>query len=1004
MILRRLYSLLLALLLAAAGGPASAGTVYTFGGAAAVSNCTLSGAVYTCPSLPLTAWDDDMVIASGYTVKITADTTFGYNHSLTMSGSAVLMSTGDLNIGGIATNNLKITGGTLVAGDVFSVGAQNQTLTANIQAVTANLGTGSDLGITGSIKATGTVNVGSHATINGPISGATVTTNSPVTLVGDIVATSSFTLASGSTVKGNVTAPVVRLLPSNTSVQGNITAKTSLQLGSSDTVTGNVTAGTLTLDSSEAIVNGNATIDSGVFNWHGRVTQTIYCTGGTTTGKCDCVSNNSGYEVNTANGPHCQGKVVPLDHFVINYDQTGSVCAPSTVKVTACANQACTALYGGGATVTLTAAGQPIQSVTIPTTGSADASVSWSQTGTFTLGLSGATTANATTCMLNGAAGPGADCKVTVANSTFNMTMSSAASYAEAPVPPQLTLEALGYDAKSNTSNKCIPLFNNVDRDINFTCLYSNPTGGTLPVRLNNIPLNGSQNAAAACDGTGAKLKLRFDQDGKAAVPLQYADVGAVTVQATDSGPGGPPQARITTTFVPTALTLALPNTNAPYVAGKPFTATVTALNAASPPAVTPNFGGEQVAEIARLTGVSCQPATGYGLPTSTASAVARGVQTLTVTWSETGRMDLTASIAKPVATGTTPSTGGYLNTGLQTKAATTNVAAAPGCTGAVGTFSPAFFTLEPDTDWKRTAAVSGGSQLQYYSGEPAIKLKVTARNTGGNATQNYSGNDARDVLFTALNPDETALAAGAFSRSATYPASDLTGKAQLRGTEFTNGVATWTGSYTFTKALTGPTLLRVRATEDLPAAQSPASSAALTTYKLFGAEPTLLVRSGRIRLPSRFGPAGATLKIPVSIEYYTGQTWVLNAEDSTTILPTVSPGIVSTGAVSGYTIASTLTSPFANGKAELALTPSVAAHVSAPFALNLGTPGANTSCYAARGVKMTATTTPANLAFLRSVDASCTAAGAVDPSALATFGVYAPETKRVIHTREVFR
>jgi MSHA biogenesis protein MshQ len=1001
MILRRLYSLLLALLLSAAGGSASAGAVYTFGGAASVSNCTLSGAVYTCPSLPLKAWDDDMVIVSGYTVKITADTTFGYNHSLTMSGSAVLMSTGDLNIGGIATNNLKITGGTLIAGDVFSVGAQDQTLTADIQAVTANLGTGSDLNLTGSIKATGTVTVASHAIINGPISGATVTTNSPVTLVGDIVATNSFTLASGSTVKGNVTAPVVRLLPSNTSVQGNITAKTSLQLGSSDTVTGNVAAGTLTLDSSEAIVNGNATIDSGVFNWHGRVTQTIYCSGGTTTGKCDCVSNNSGYEVNTANGPHCQGKVVPLDHFVINYDQTGSVCAPSKVTITACANQACTALYGGGATVTLTATGQPSQSVAIPTTGSAQASVSWSQTGTFTLGVSGATTANATTCT-NGNAAPGADCKVTVAGSVFNMTMSSAASYAEAPVPPQLTLEALGYDANPKTSNKCVPLFNNVDRDINFTCIYSNPTGGTLPVRLNKIPLNGSQNAAAACDGTGAKLKLRFDQDGKTAVSLQYADVGAVTVQATDSGPGGPPQAKVTTTFVPTALTLALPNTNAPYVAGKPFTATVTALNAASPPAVTPNFGLEQQAEIAKLTGVSCQPRTGYGLPGQTLSAVSRGVQTLNATWSETGRMDLDASIAKPVDTTTTPYTGGYLNTGLQTKSASTNVASPPGCTGAVGTFSPAFFTLDTDTDWKRTAAVSGGSLLQYYSGEPAIKLTVTAHNAGNGVTKNYSGNDARDVLFTALNPDETALAAGAFSRSATYPASDTTGKAQLRGTEFNAGIATWTGSYTFTKALTGQTLLRVRATEDLPAAQSPASSSTLAAYKLFGTEPTLLVRSGRIRMPSRFGPAGATLKVPVSIEYYTGQTWMLNTEDSTTVLPAGSPGIVSTGAV-GYTIASTLSPGFTNGKAELTLKPSIAGHVSAPFALNLGSTPANTSCYVARKVPMSDSTAGA-LPFLRSVDGSCPAAGAVDPSALATFGVYAPETKRVIHTREVFR
>lgn len=988
MFLRCLYLFVLALMLSTAGGAASAGTVYTFGGVASVGNCTLSGAVYTCPSLPLTAWDDDMVIASGYTVKITADTTFGYNHSLTMSGSAVLMSTGDLNIGGIATNNLKITGGTLIAGDVFSVGAQNQTLTANIQAVTANLGTGSDLGITGSIKATGNVNVGSHATINGPVSGATVTTNSPVTLVGNIVATNSFTLASGSTVKGDVTAPVVRLMPSNASVQGNITAKTSLQLGSSDTVTGDVTAGTLTLDSSEAIVYGNATIDSGVFNWHGRVTKTIYCSGGTTTGKCDCVSNNSGYEVNTTYGPRCQGTVVPLDHFVIKYDPVGSVCAPSTVTITACANQACTATYGGGGSVTLTPGNV---SVPIPTSGVAQATVNWTQTGTFMLGTSGATTANATTCMRNTDSAPGADCKVTVASSAYTMTMSSNAAFAEASSPPQLTMAAVRYDAKSNT---CVPLFNGATRNVRFTCAYANPTSGTLPVRLNGTPLNSGQNAAAACDNTGTSLSLTFDQDGKLTAPIrmQYADAGAMTVTATDSGAGSPPPASVTTTYAPAAFALALAGANGPYVAGKEFTATVTAVNAASPPAATRNFGRESVPESAKLAPVACQPNNTNGLLAQTTSPVAAGVQTIKATWSETGRIDLRALLAN---------TSGYQGTGAQPAAATTSTVSLPGCSGAVGTFSPAYFTFDTDTGWKRTSGAFGGTLPQYYSGEPAIKLTVTARNLQNGVTQNYAGTDARDVLFAALNPDGTALAAGAFSRSTGYPATDLTGKAQLRAADFDKGVATWTGSYTFATSPTGQTRLRVRATEDLPTAQYPASSSAIPASITTGTEPTLLIRSGRIRMPSRFGPAGAVLKIPVSIEYYTGQAWVLNAEDSTTALPA---GIVSTGATTtAFTLTSTLSSPFASGKAELALTPSVAGHVSVPFALDLGTTTANTSCYAGRGVKMT-TATGANLAFLRSADASCTAAGAVDPSALATFGVYAPETKRIIHTREVFR
>jgi MSHA biogenesis protein MshQ len=995
MFLRRFNLLLLALMLFAAGGRASAGTVYTFNGAA-VGNCPLSGAVYTCSSLPLTAWDDDMVIASGYTVKITSDVSFGYNHSLTMSGSAVLASTGDLNIGGIASGNLKVTGGTLIAGDVFSVGAQNQTLTANIQAATANLGTGSTLNLTGSINATGTVNVASHATINGPISGTTVTTGSPVVLNGDIVATKSFTLASGSTVKGDVTAPVVSLLASGSTVTGDVTAKTSLQLGSSVSITGDVVAGTLTLDSSEAIVNGNATIDSGVFNWHGRVTNKIFCTGGTATGKCDCVSNSSGYEVNTANGPHCQGNAVALDHLLIRYDPAGSVCASSTVTITACANQACTSTYGGGATVTLTPTGQ---SVAIPTSGSATATVNWTQAGTFMLGVSGATTANATTCIRNGDAAPGADCKVAVASSAYTMTTNGSAFYAEAQAPqttPVLTLSAVRFDAKSNA---CVPLFNNTSRNVTFNCYYANPTSGTVPVRLNGKALNSTQNAAAACDNTGVSLPLSFDANGKASVPMQYADAGAVTVKATDTGSGSPGPVNVTTTFVPAKFLIALPAANAPYVAGKEFTATVTALNGSPTPTATANFGRESPAESARLSPVTCQPNNTNGLLAQTAVTLANGVQTFKETWSETGRIDLVAALAS----------GSYLGTNVQPATSTTNIATT-GCTGAAGAFSPAYFTFAVDPDWTRTAGIAGGgSLLQYYSGEPAIKLTVTARNLQNGITQNYADTDARDVVFTALNQDGTPVTAagvtgavGAFSRSTTYPALDLTGKAQLRAKDFTAGVATWVGAYTFTKSPTAQTRVRVRATEDLPPAQNPASSAAIPVAITAGTEPALLVRSGRIRVPSLFGAAARALQIPVSLEYYTGQTWVLNAEDSTTKI-TAGGGIVSTGTTMGAITASLATAAFASGRNTLTLTPPASSGRSTiPFALNLGATGANTSCYAAKQ-GMTASTGAA-LAFLRSVDASCTASGAVDPSAMATFGVYAPETKRLIHMREVFR
>jgi MSHA biogenesis protein MshQ len=165
------------------------------------------------------------------------------------------------------------------------------------------------------------------------------------------------------------------------------------------------------------------------------------------------------------------------------------------------------------------------------------------------------------------------------------------------------------------------------------------------------------------------------------------------------------------------------------------------------------------------------------------------------------------------------------------------------------------------------------------------------------------------------------------------------------------------------------------------------------------------MVRSGRVHIANAYGNATGLLKIPVNIEYYTGQTWVRNFEDTTT---TFGSTAVAVGRAPNG-IAVTLT-PFANGAATLGLTPAAnSPRASVPFAINLGAPvlGPNTSCYyvAATGTAPSSMTdsTGAGLPFLRSADPSCGKTN-VDPSAIATFGIFAPETKRIIHMREVYR
>ena len=71
----------------------------------------------------------------------------------------------------------------------------------------------------------------------------------------------------------------------------------------------------------------------------------------------------------------------------------------------------------------------------------------------------------------------------------------------------------------------------------------------------------------------------------------------------------------------------------------------------------------------------------------------------------------------------------------------------------------------------------------------------------------------------------------------------------------------------------------------------------------------------------------------------------------------------------------------------------------SAAVAFNLGSTAADASCLASHPAS-----TGAGLAYLRSYNGNCATLDKSDPSARATFGVFSPETKRIIHVREVYR
>ena len=1005
--------------------PAHAGTTYAFDGGK-VLGCNNKGKVYTCDSIALPQWDDKMVIGNGYTVNVNADVGFGWEHGLSMSGTARLTSTGNIDLAGMNPANLAISGGSFEAGKAFTVTGPAQ-VKADVTAGTLNIGTGSTFQITGTMISRGALSIGSNTTINGSVSGTaimtnspfkitgdvtasdtlliasggviggavvgntsitinspatlsksvtsqgpimigsganiggvvkgtTITADSPVTLNSDVIASTRFTLGSGSTVSGNITAPEVELYAASSNVTGNVTASKLLTMGSSVKIRGTVDTGQLTMYASDALIEGVAKVDFATLYWNGRVSQTIVCKSGTRAGYCDCVDNQSGNPVNTANGPRCEsGKPVqgPLHHFQITHDGSGQTCAPESVTVTACANAACSAPhYTGGARVTLQPGGD---TVSIGSSGVASGEVSRNTAGveTLKLGTTGTVTSGAT-CR-NSATGS-ASCDMTFSGGvafSIDVPDHRAAENAGA------TIKALQSDPKTN---QCVAAFKSTDKPIQYSCNYVTTSKDTAGLTLADAALNAGANLVCS-SGARKAVATRFDANGAAKLTLNYQDVGRLKLMAElDDAKGD-------ATFIVAPhrfgfSDLPKAQANDALRAGDDFKITVNALNARG--AVTPSFDQASLPLDATKTtfAVECAAKGSAGaLGTTAAAQFVKGSASPTLWWSEVGAFDLKATLTD------------FLGSGLDVGG--TSVDPKAGCTS-VGPFIPKYFLVDQtkeETDKKRPF---------YYAGEP-VPVRVSAMNARHAVTQNYDG-----VLgYSGV----VALAAYDSKRETNNPNDGRLAPAEVKAAGFSGGAALVNIAYaSATAAPIAPTQIVLRATT--AAAPTVTSNDAKGDYEK--ARPQIL--SGRLRVANAFGRVGATVGLEIVTDYWSGGSWLFNAQDNVTRIPANAfAQTASSKAGSGLAPAiNQLTQAVAikDGKAEpkVKLTGNRAGWID--LAVNLGA-GANTPDLACLGSHPPVT--GAALPWLRQ------ARGCRDPAGRATFGELAPENRRIIHVREVF-
>jgi len=962
--------------------------------------------------------------------SVTSQTSYVNGDSLTVGGAISAATTVDVHSNGTF-------GGSITAGGDISIYNTN-TVTGDVTSTGGHVFINDHDTITGNISASSYVSIDDHTVINGNVTStaSNVTISTYSTVSGNVTASTTLTVQSTSSIQqcarstgsgsvhlystsvgggccgavgscgksclhDNVPADCQTLhhvkvtaavnagnncSPSTANVVAcqNAACSSNYTWGVSGNFSATGTAMLVTYPSGSAfaIPYGSATTTSGVdFQTTNTGTLTLGATASSPTASSSTTcslggSSSCAYTINTSG---CSS----LHHLAVQHATgTGLTCAPNTVSVVACGDASCSTLYTGGVTGLLTAAGSGI-TVNFPSgaafaiaSGSSSTTVSVQPVtaGTVTVGATAAAplASNASTCNFGSPS-----CAFTVADAGFVMT---------APDHVSGTSQSLSIAAvqKSATSNLCVPAFASVTKILSLACSYSNPTSGTRPLLVGGVALNASGSSGAACDGSTQPLSLLFSALGVATASLQYNDVGRVTLNASFLGSGTTAGLNMTGTssFVVAPSSFALSAiTTGPIRAGSAFSATISALNAAS--AVTPNFGKESSPEGVRLawtkylptgTGASAGTFTGSGVASTLTGFVNGAITASNLSWTEVGTGDLTATLGS----------GSYLASGL-TAVGTTGV------TGAVGSFTPHHFNV----------AVSQACNSAFtYSGQP-FSLTLTALNALNGTTLNYNG--------TATTTPALAHAVTLSAVTNAGLGSFTSGTGSLASSVFAAGVANVsTPVFTFTAKLTAPATIQIRAS-DLTDGFSSSG----------GSEGSVILRSGRLRINNAFGSEKSAMTIPVQAQYWTGKAWVLNSLDSNcTAVPVASVALGNYLDAKGTATSGWSTSVTANGSgkaisisggnATLTLAKptsgtSAAAVGSVDIGINLGSAVSDASCLSTPRPS----TTGAGLSWLRAQFGSTNSCFGVvdylrDPSSRATFGVYAPELQRAIHAAEV--
>lgn len=825
--------------------------------------------------------DSGFVAVANISVGTTAN--LGYLNRITGNLSAQTINTGSSNTlaGNLNANSITTSSANQITGNItaanISLGSSNTLLGGlyggTVQTGSANQITGPIQGtditiassnnqIQGNISATGTLDIGSGATVNGNLSAATITSTSAVNLTGTVSATNSFTLASGSTLVGAVTAPIVDLQPSGIRVTGDISASTSLRVGSGGGVYGDVEAGQVTLDASNALVDGNVIADSVVLvDWGGRITGDVTAphitNNGSIGGQTYCDSSD-GYTPTSCSTPAAQ-----VDHFLLSHSGSMATCESLyPVNVIACGNNDCTSQADINATVEIRDKSNANISAIADFNGGSQANVQLniSQAGVYELmvgNVSGVTPASIFRCVNN-------LCQFEVKDSLLRFvnkdTSDTALANQTAGNVFEVDLQAITSDEETGQCNAA--LSNNQTVTLDLHCVDPNQCSNGSWLIANSTSLG---------DAPG-NIQADFGSTGQATLALRYDDAGKISLSAsTRSNLNNKLLSGTATPFVvkPASVGFEIINQqgeaspvaslsgnyhegNVFTGAGEAFSIRLTALNALG--GTTENFGNEvQPSKLVIVGHQLLGPVPGQLGSLANQSAFSK-VQSApgvfannSISYSEVGVVRLSADVASS-----------YLGAGTIEPVSISQP---------VGRFVPTHFALQDDVLTPACGTFS-------YMDQPfAIETLISAQNANDNVTQNYQGNYAKalvadlviyqDVLLgSRLSPNQIAT---------TWNAGQSLIDQDIRFVRQT--------------AADGPydalqTGVKIRDSDNVPM-QHPSANLS-EAQPIHSGSPTK-IRYGRAWLANTYGPEIEPLPLPLQIQYFDINTWKLNTIDNCT-------------------------------------------------------------------------------------------------------------------------